>query len=91
MGEFASLMIVVMREKSGSGSPLSVHVFYRRIISSLMIVMMWGLVSSLDVFYRGSSRPGASLHCLVTLSLTIDETLKSLSSLPILMQESFWW
>ena len=29
-------------------------------------------------------------HCLVTLSLTIKETLKWLSSLPILMQESFW-
>ena len=28
---------------------------------------------------------------LVTLSLTIYETLKWLSSLPILMQESFWW
>ena len=30
-------------------------------------------------------------HCLVTLSLTINETLNWLSSLPILMQESFWW
>ena len=30
-------------------------------------------------------------HCLVTLSLTINETLKWLSLLPILMQESFWW
>ena len=30
-------------------------------------------------------------HCLVTLSLTVNETLKWLSSLPILMQESFWW
>ena len=29
--------------------------------------------------------------CLVTLSLTMNETLKRLSSLPILMQESFWW
>ena len=28
---------------------------------------------------------------VVTLSLTIKETLKWLSSLPILMQESFWW
>ena len=27
-------------------------------------------------------------HCLVTLSLTINKTLKCLSSLPILMQES---
>ena len=30
-------------------------------------------------------------HCLVTLSLTINETVKWLSSPPILMQESFWW
>ena len=30
-------------------------------------------------------------HCLLTLSLTINETLKCLSSLCILMQESFWW
>ena len=30
-------------------------------------------------------------HCLVTLSLTIMKHLKWLSSLPILMQESFWW
>ena len=30
-------------------------------------------------------------HFLVTLSLTIYETLKWLQSLPILMQESFWW
>ena len=28
-------------------------------------------------------------HCLVTLSLTINEALKWLSSLPILMQKSF--
>ena len=30
-------------------------------------------------------------HCLATLFLTINEILKWLSSLPILMQESFWW
>ena len=30
-------------------------------------------------------------HCLVTLSLTVNETLKWLSSLPALMPESFWW
>ena len=29
-------------------------------------------------------------HCLVTLSLTINKTLKSLSSPPILMQKSYW-
>ena len=30
-------------------------------------------------------------HCLATLSLTINETLKWLSQLLILMQEPFWW
>ena len=30
-------------------------------------------------------------HCLVTSSLTINEKLKCLSSLPISMQESLWW
>ena len=30
-------------------------------------------------------------HCLVTPSLTINEILKWLSWLPILMQKSFWW
>ena len=30
-------------------------------------------------------------HCLVTLSLTNSVTLKWLTSLPILMQASFWW
>ena len=32
-----------------------------------------------------------SWHCLLTMSFTINGTLKWLSSLPILMQESFWW
>ena len=30
-------------------------------------------------------------HRLVTVSLAVNETLKWLSSLPVLMQESFWW
>ena len=30
-------------------------------------------------------------HCLVTLSLTINEILNWLSSLPTLMKKSFWW
>ena len=30
-------------------------------------------------------------HCLVTLSLTINEILKWLSSLPVVVQESFCW
>ena len=30
-------------------------------------------------------------HCLVTLPCTINETLKWTTSLPILMQKSFWW
>ena len=38
-----------------------------------------------------SSKAVVCGHCLVTLSLAVNETLKWLSSLPILMQESFWW
>ena len=38
-----------------------------------------------------SSKVVVCRHCLVTLSLTINETLKWLSSLPIVMHESFWW
>ena len=34
---------------------------------------------------------GGGEHCLVTLSLTVNETLKWFSSLAILMPESFWW
>ena len=34
---------------------------------------------------------GYLLSCDVALSLTINETLKWLSSLPVFMQESFWW
>jgi hypothetical protein len=30
-------------------------------------------------------------HSLVTLPRTINETLKWLASLPIIMRESFWW
>ena len=37
-----------------------------------------------------SSKVVVCRHCLVTLSLAINETLKWLSSLPILMQKSFW-
>ena len=38
-----------------------------------------------------SSKVVVCVHCLVTLSLTIHKTLNSLSSLPISMQETFWW
>ena len=38
-----------------------------------------------------SSKAVVCGHCLVTLSLTINETLKWLASLPLLTQESFWW
>ena len=30
-------------------------------------------------------------HCLMTMSLTSNETLKWMPSLAILMQDSFWW
>ena len=38
-----------------------------------------------------SSKVVVCRHCLLTLSLRVNETLKWLLSLPILMQESFWW
>ena len=45
--------------------------------------MGFGSLFTSEVVVRG--------HCLVTLSFTFNETLKWLSSLPTLMQESFWW
>ena len=38
-----------------------------------------------------SSKAVVHGHCLVTLPFTLNETLKWHSSLPILMQDSFWW
>ena len=32
-----------------------------------------------------------TFSCLVTLSLTVNETLSWLSTLPVFMQKSFWW
>ena len=43
----------------------------------------------LSFFFKKVVVCGHSL--VVTLSLTTNETLKWLSSLPIFMQESFWW
>ena len=37
-----------------------------------------------------SSKVVVYIHCLVTLFLTINETLNWFSTLPTLMQESFW-
>ena len=65
-------------------------------------VSRFGLAEGVRLVSRGTSvriRFGSSFsskivvcgHCLVILSLTINETLKWLSSLLILMQESFWW
>ena len=42
-------------------------------------------------FIRNHIRIVVCGHGLVTLSLTSNETLKWLSSLPTLMQQSFWW
>ena len=54
-----------------------------------------GLAVRTSVRFRFGSPFSSKLvvcgHCLLTLSLTIDETLKWLSSLPNLMQKSFWW
>ena len=55
-----------------------------RLVSKKMLV--WFCVSSPLL-----KRVVVCGHCLVRLSLTINATLKCLSSLPILRQESFWW
>ena len=43
----------------------------------------WAHLSLYDIVIYG--------HCLVTLPCIINETLKWLTSLPILMWKSFWW
>ena len=45
---------------------------------------------ALAQFRFGSSFSVVCGHCLVTLTLTINETLKWFSSLPILLMKSFW-
>ena len=55
-----------------------------RLVSKKMLV--WSCVSSPLL-----KRVVVCGHRLVTVSLTINATLKCLSSLPILMQASFWW
>ena len=55
----------------------------RRVSRGTSVRLRFGSLFSLKVVVCG--------HSLVTLSLTINEILKWLSSLSILMQESFWW
>ena len=74
----ASLDVTGMAAKRESYSDIYI---YEPVWASVRI--RFGSLFSSKVVVRG--------HCLVTLSLTIYETLKWLSSLPILMQESFWW
>ena len=71
--------------------------FCGRKATSLLTYISQRLVSrGASARFRFSS-PFSSLivavcgHCLVILFLTITETLKRLSTPPILMQESFWW
>ena len=75
----------------------------RRITRSMFVKQMFarlktgfGLVSRrTSVQFRFGSSLSSKVvvcgHCPVTLSLTIKETLKRPSSLPTLMQKSFWW
>ena len=47
-----------------------------------------------DIGLHGNDFPANVVvcgRCLVTSSLTVNEALKWLSSLPFLVQESFWW
>ena len=63
------------------------------VIDSDIYIYRLGLGTSVRIRFGSpfSSKIVVCGHCLVILSLTINETLKWLSSLPILMQESFWW
>ena len=79
-------------------SPTPFPLLSRGITSSGQQEGLWadlkqkGLVSiplQLSIFFKKVVVCGHSL--VVTLSLTTNETLKWLSSLPIFMQESFWW
>ena len=60
-----------------------------------IIMSGWSAAFRISVRYRFgsplSSKAVGCGHCLLTLSLTINQTLKWLSSLPILIQGLFWW
>ena len=54
-----------------------------------MVVPQWvvrNIIKKLVIHVETHQKGVVCGHCLVTLSLTINETLKRLSSLPILMQ-----
>ena len=70
---------------------LSVLVSRFGIAVSVVRLVSRGILLQIRFGSPFSSKVVVCGHCLVTLSLTINETLKWLSSLPILMQESFWW
>ena len=57
-------------------------------ISRGMVLGLGSILLRLSFLFRKVVVCG---HCLLTCSITIKETLKWLLSLPILMQESFWW
>ena len=48
-------------------------------------------LGSISLLFSSLERLWSVNTVFVTLSLTVNKTLKWLSSLPILMQESFWW
>ena len=59
--------------------------------TDIVFVTLFCIAVGTAIAWCGSHCTTADGHCLVTLSITVNETLKWLSSLPILMQESFWW
>ena len=79
-----STMTVISGQKKGNTKNVSQFGLVVRLISrGTSVQICFGSPFSSKVVVCG--------HCLVTLSLTINETLKWLSSAPILRQESFWW
>ena len=64
--------------------------------ATVTLVSQFGLVSRGNFVWICFTSPFYSIavvsgHCLVILSLTINEIFKWLSSWPILLQKSFWW
>ena len=76
---------------SPAGSYLSAMDCVVCLVSRFGLAVSWGTSVRIRFGSPFSSKVVVCGHCLMTLSLTINETLKWLSSLPILMQVSFWW
>ena len=68
---------------------LSVDVTHTHTVVVVSVLVSNGLAT---IIYIHHKEPFVvSGHSLVTLTLTVNEILKWLSLLPVLLQESFWW